>query len=573
MIGLPTLAPVNSFWYKALFTYIPMAVGMTAEPTLTTIASYQCMLAPYTVLTPGPAGSSTSLAVDYDKSPPHFQLIRALRTNNIPLAALTISIFLCNVLAVALAGLFSGTTRPLNMTTEVDTHEVPRLYAGFTKPAQEMYFILAEQLAKITPPLAWTTPGYYVLPVLPVDSTDVKQYQTPSLGIGIDIKCNLLPAQNITMACDMRGCAASNEPYDYSDYSMVVADPCWGHTVASAATGTELFTTNYTWEGLSHDNLVHSTNCPDTFFAIWAERPWDPQPPNGERYQTHLDSLVLKCTTAETVVELNVLVSKERQVVSSTVVRTLAAEEVTALYPRNGTGPTNIQSPVNTTGVANSSNPVNIESRLAATFIDVIRAGIRTENSPDSHKIRWLNNLMKTIDPRIDRNLRNMTHIPDPAYIAGALEEAYRRLFAINLQLYQATMIGTGELHKHPAAAVVQIDRVGVSSLMFILAASIILTIMTVLTFLYLRRRQPVGNVPETLAGMYALLYASNAKEECGKLYGKDPKERAKNLEEFEGQYVYGSFQDGEHYGVYRRGELAGLDTAEMEGKWKSVEK
>lgn len=543
---------------------------MAAEPTLTTIASYQCMLAPYTVLTPGPAGSGKSLAVDYDKSPPHFQLIRALSTVNIPLAALTVSIFLCNVLAVALAGLFSSTTRKLNMTTEVRTHEAPRLQDVFTKPAQEMYFILAEQLSELTTPLTWTTPAYYVLPVLPATSDDVEMYETPSLGIGIDIKCNQLDPRNITMACDMSQCATSTEFFDYSDYSLVVADACWGNTVASAATGTERFTTNYTWEGLSHDNIIQSTNCPNTFFPIWVERPWDPQQSSGERYETKLNSLILKCTTVETVAELNIVVGRE-QVLSSSVVRNLTSEEVTALYPTNRTGLVYIPSYLNNTIHANTTGPVNITDRLASTFIDAIRAGIRTENSPDSHKIRWFNYLMKSIDPKIDRNLPNMTHIPDAAYIAGAMEEVYRRLFVINLRLYEASIIKSGAEHTHTAAAVLLINRVAVSRVMFHLAGSIILTIMLVLAYIYLRRRQPVGHVPKTLAGMYALLYASNAKEECGQLSGKNPKERAKHLEEFEGKYVYGSFLGGEHYGVYRRGELAESYTAEVEGKLKSM--
>lgn len=77
-IGLPTPAAVNSFGYKFLFLNIPIGVGMVIEPVLIVIGTCQCMLAPYHALAPGPALSSKSLTLDYDKSPPHFQLFNSL---------------------------------------------------------------------------------------------------------------------------------------------------------------------------------------------------------------------------------------------------------------------------------------------------------------------------------------------------------------------------------------------------------------------------------------------------------------------------------------------------------------
>lgn len=182
---------------------------------------------------------------------------------------------------------------------------------------------------------------------------------------------------------------------------------------------------------------------------------------------------------------------------------------------------------------------------------------------------------MRTIEPRIVRNVTNMTHIPDEAYIVGAFEEVYRRLFDINLQQSEQTVIALGEPRPVNVAAVVYVSTAYVNDIMFLVALFIILIIMTVLAILYWRRQQPVGYLPHHLAGMYALLYASNAKDECGQLYGRDPAARAKQLEELGGMgmYVCGWFPDGTHYGVHRTGNLAGPTLAINKGTREPFEK
>lgn len=90
------------------------------------------------------------------------------------------------------------------------------------------------------------------------------------------------------------------------------------------------------------------------------------------------------------------------------------------------------------------------------------------------------------------------------------------------------------------------------------------MVIMLLLLFVYYRCWQPVGYVPQHLAGMYALLYASNAKEECGKLRGRNPAERAAALKDFKGTYVCGRFggdKNDTHYGVHRTGSLENSGT------------
>lgn len=205
--GLTTFAPLNSVKYKIIFTYIPVAVGLTTEPLLIAIATCRYMFAPYAALDAGPTSSPKSLALDFDKSPPHFQLFRALRTCNFSLAGLTAMILLSNVLAVALVGLFSARTGKFHDRIPVSTYAFPTLLKNFSTPASDMYFLLDESLSNDSTrskALTWTTDLYYVVRLLPTAAPPgLEEYNVTTLGIGVDIQCTPVAADKITLTCDL----------------------------------------------------------------------------------------------------------------------------------------------------------------------------------------------------------------------------------------------------------------------------------------------------------------------------------------------------------------------------------
>lgn len=92
---------------------------------------------------------------------------------------------------------------------------------------------------------------------------------------------------------------------------------------------------------------------------------------------------------------------------------------------------------------------------------------------------------------------------------------------------------------------------------MFIIATAILLYMMAALVVLYARQKPAIDVRPPTsLAEMYSLLYASNAKDYCGP--GMSTRERVESLS---GTYGCGWFEGGDgkgHYGVYREREAAG---------------
>lgn len=511
---------------------------MAIEPVLIVIAPCQCVMAPYSALDLGPAVSSRSLALDYDQYPPHFQLYSSLRTSNLALAGLTTTILLSNVLSVALVGLFSSTTRQFNSTTVVHTYPPPHFQSSFTSPALEMYFILFGTLSHgpaARSARSWTTDNYYVLPVEPIHPAGVERYQVSTLGIGVDIKCEVVPANLFCAASVSDGEArlpSCNYPRLLTRY-VAINDTCW------LSPNGEPSMENIEWFGISDDVMSKGPKCSDTLFLMWVELPALAQIIDSRYvalrgyYSDHPEGLVLKCKLVEKVAELTGQVTAKGEILSMTVVRQLDNQEIVALYP------------------------LNRNSSLASSFIDVIITGILSQVSEYDHRLAWANYFATIIDPRVVRKGVNITHIPDAAYIGKAIEEVFQRLFPINLQLFEKNIIAPREHLQDTVLveAVVVTERVTMNSAMFTISVSILVLMIVVLVVVYWGQRQPIGYMSASLVGMYALLYASNAMEECAELTGRNPKERAQSLEEIGSKYAYGEFQDGKHYGVYREGD------------------
>lgn len=390
-------------------------------------------------------------------------------------------------------------------------------------------------------------PEYYVLPILPVNSTNIEEYQVSTIGIGVDITCGVVPANDISLVCEDEASggttACADTPSNDAMNVVIVDGPCWEHSLADISRMRRqgglniqrtISTEEYKWSGISLDDMVQSSKCPGTFFALWLEQPANPHPTSQALYLDRRDALVLKCETVNKIVELTATIDAELQVLSMAVVRQFNTSEVTAWYP----------------------SPVNSTTQLSSSFISSTIDGLERDNSLDPHNLHWFNNLMVVLNHTIAQNLTNITHISDAAVIAGALEDVYRKLFAVNLQLYMRDIISPGEQLSRtvPAAALIRMGRVNVSQSNFAIAVFILLVIIVVLVVLYSTRQQPVGHVPTSLAKMYALLYASNTKDLCRDVDGADPKERAENLEKHGERYMYGPIPGGIHYGVYRDG-------------------
>lgn len=298
MIGFRALAPTNSIWHTVLSSYLPIAARMAAEPIIISVTSCVCMLVPYTLLAKKAFCNPSTLTLDFDQSPPHFQFICSIRARHLLLTALNIAIFLSDVLAIMLSGLISETSVSVDVHMPVETIPTPT-FSGFTVLRQDMYYALAEYFNtspySVKFEIPWTTPEYYILPYHVINSTrDVRHYRTPTLGIGLKVECSLVPAKDITFHCNNPGCVAS--PSSKLDYSLVVNNPCWDHTPG-----------NYSWKGLSHDNIIRSSNWSNMFIPIWVEWSCNPDAKNGDINKNHPEAVIMNCTTIESVVGLETI--------------------------------------------------------------------------------------------------------------------------------------------------------------------------------------------------------------------------------------------------------------------------
>lgn len=529
--GLPTVAPLNTVWYKALFTYLPTAVSLAFDPMLKILASYHCMMGPYQTLNRRDAPSPSTLSIDYDMSPPHFQLMRALYHSNFPLAALTAALVVGRLLPIAFAGLFSATGVEFR---DNSTEAIVFPTFGFTGPitgiSLEMYYILADNLQRGLPLPEWTTSEYFVLSF--ADSADdLLSFSGPTHGIGIDVSCELVPSDNLKLSCDPSADAPSVTYCPGTYYITAVNDSCWEHvTPYNNVSLTQDF------PHISGDCFLQSANCTGTFFAMWLQRPADTRPVNASSPSVDkVDAVALKCNLKENIVALNATVSGDGEITDFTITRRFTPLEVEALYPAY-TPPT---------------------ARLPHSFIDSIRKGLLAQDEDnDADDIRWLDYLARTLDPRLVRNGTAISHVPDTTYLAAAFEDVIRRLFAITVEL-NVDLLDYGDALDALLPAVVYPTRVVVSPVMFAIAAGILLFIMAVLVPLYWGSRggRFKGHLPRSLGTMYALLYASNAKEECGSVQGRDPTERAEALRVLGYRYGFGVFVDAsgkQHVGVHR---------------------
>lgn len=545
-VGIPLLGSTTSFGHKILFSYLPTVIGSAVEPLLVTLGSFYCMVGPYKIMNQRRRETTLAMVLDFDQAPPHFQLWNSFRTRDTALGALTVCILLANVLAVALAGMFTITNEDFQISVDVEHFTAPAIKAGFTVPVAQEYYVLAGRVSEIAALPTWTTHEYYVLPLDPIDRDTVTSWQGRTIGFGAEISCEFLPEEIINTECFYQSttyadCKLPNplpSLGNFDLYSRVKVDhPCWSEeTVLEASRIDYSF---WRWQGATADvfRMGVSSICSESFFVGWAEHPADPQPTNQTFPFSHLpriDTTILFCKPATIVAELTASVDDAHSVISVQDVR---------LIDHN----------VTTDG----------DTTLMTTFLNVIRLGVDdTEQRLDHvYQLSWFNSLMTELKPSLVRHaLTNSTHLPDTTDLIATFEDIFKRVYAISLRLSAEEIFASPE-PRDPAqgTATVTRQRIRVSTPMF--AISVVILGYFLVLFVFLYWGPPAGHhclshLPTTLAAAYTLLYASTAKEECLKIRGDSTKERAEKLQEMGNTYAYGSFFGMDqrwHCGVYRR--------------------
>lgn len=383
------------------------------------------MLGPYDMLHRGHAESAMSLAINFDKSPPHFQQLRSLRAGHLTLAALTTSVMLANILAVALASLFSPSTVRLSISMDVETFGTPVVRKTYSEPAITMYYTLDRNLSTEGDATIWTTPEYYIIPFYPIPQRSLQAYTGPTVGFSTDIKCDLVPDDMLSFSCNdtSRGCSLVDEK-TYNP-NLTVSDACFwdARPILLNHPATNLWVY---WN--------RGDDCRFTFFPAWVEQAGDPHPPNLDKpYKTDLSGIALKCVARDIAYSMTATISPTYQVLSVTDVRPLDMSELLGMYPGS-----------------NSTTYGNV----TLAFRNAVELGAFTELG-ESENYHWFNHLMTTLHPSIIRSITNVTNIPDSTDLARAFEDVFKRLFAINLSLYAHDIFTPGKRYVASGSAIV----------------------------------------------------------------------------------------------------------------------
>lgn len=480
------------------------------------------MLSPYQPLLRGPTKSPRSLDLDLDKSPPHFQLLRALRARDLALALLSAAILLSNVLAVSLSALFSPSSREVAAHTMIAAPPAPPPIGFVEAEIWEAHYTLYALLTADIASPNWTTPEYYVLPfTLPADSDDLATATAPTTALGMAPTCVPVAPERVTTTCLLGGTVVpclSNMP-DITGGVLTVDDPCWPPANRTSAY----------WSFPAGDAFVHSDACPHTFFAAWMELPADAA--NPDQYLPRLDSLVLKCTAAPpTAVRVEATVDAEGNV--------LRLEE----DPQQ----------------EEEEEAADDAGFMVSSFLNAT-AAVGAVNT-GAVGLAWFNMHLSLLYPAVTAVRGpggNLSYVPDATAVAGPFEDVVRRVYAMGMRLH-AKGGGDGETEGQQAQAQAQVmgavarrrEMVQVGSAMLALSAGLVLFIGGVVAGVcwrgLQRTRGEVAHAPKSLVAVWAAVYAcAEAKRACGEVSGGSVWERVKKVEALGRRYRYGRFVEG----------------------------
>ncbi|KAI5850560.1 hypothetical protein DFP73DRAFT_582879 [Morchella snyderi] len=482
------------------------------------VGRHYSMLGPYMPLRRGRARSKTSLLVDYDKSPPHFQIIRCIRSGDWTFAALIISIFLSDVHAnsfglPSLTGNFSG----------MDMMVMHYAVSGY----------LSNEIK--TPP--WTTSTYYIVSFELADADNrgnVDSITATTFGLGANVSCSFVPTRDITSYClsvspttgnvskgDISEC---QDPLQHPDHATnleaytMVTDPCWPVVVNETRFAPLGSPKPLQWNIPVGDGLVAGPGCPSTFFAAWMEFNTYP----GYRQNPNIS--VLRCNITHQSVTIRA----------------------------NHTNDTSILgSPVS----VGMDTPLSED--LVATFVNQSAVSAAAKSgSLGFLGLQWYNSHLASSGSRVAPDGRNLTHIPESSTLPAAFEDVIAYLYATGLNIYATEFFHVGAKESITAQATFRFEWLLVRAPALWLIFGIVGYDTLVIGLLYWgpQGKRKVGHPPTCLVAIWAHLYASDAKELCGEIRGANIKARLAKLDKVGTRFTYGGFigMDGNHHvGVF----------------------
>jgi hypothetical protein len=600
--------PSKKLSYDIYSSYVPMIVSMIFEAYLVLLTSHVTYLWPFQRLL---GGNSTAapLTFNYDKTPPHLQMIRGFKTRNYLLAALSTSVLLANILAVAIGGLFqvellghsaqgpvflNGTVESLSSLNSNETFLKDTLFVD----SEFMYTAVGDGLGFGAH--HWITDDLYYVPFQDNsnDRNSKTNYSALTSGIGLNITCEEAP---VTLWNSPVARYKESEPLrtitfptlsENKNTSLLLTNLSGGFIRWIDGGFTRLQNLNLLGplDPLAQHAFLFYNKLPTVGINItWSDPnsaaffelgPKQYSPESDENWEFYQSWVKYKFAKRAVTIDRPLLTANKSYVlnnlplVGKTVDADNALPEVNAIRCR--LGPRIVQayvtaSSANTTGNILKTERVEEQSINDSQMQDMGITGLVNAFKEmvyrDSATSRVTSIMLDRTAPKSNSLPRTWisflvqqecrTLYPDfsvyenPERNARCTERVYKKLFATYVQLHSDEIFPTSkpsaEKTSIPAQFIYEEQRVIMRSVAFWVSVVMLALFLPVVGWTYISLLNGfLTHEPTSLAGTYAAFYASNVLEDVKDTHLMGEKERKETLLKKGGLYRYGWFMGGD---------------------------
>jgi hypothetical protein len=598
--GFPV--PGNKFLYSLYANYLPTISASFTEAFLVLLANNLALLHPFKQLRRGYATAGYSLGVNYEHRPPHMQTFNALGVKNILLTALSVSILLANVLAVALGGLFHKEVRQYQDIGEVTLGGSVESLANFNSKGfigsdnvvdSEFFYVgTGGNLQFEKRP--WTTDELFYIPFFdPQNKTSSisTNYTVETVGLGVNITCEPIPAEQLSVWYSFED--YYNHTYAWTtfrnDNDTLISLPLYKFT-DDLRGGLEyaLWNVEGIWSTISNfwDNTTNPkwylelapakyptklAESPVDFFGAWTLYERGNRTVEINRVDvSNLDSS--KAELGKTITSLSAYMAKNVTIQCRPRPR-IVRRKVTADLAGLIIDDTSVAESDETFSAdfLNHNNETDLSGLLTAFHTMVLRGtwkdGVQFLDSLEMFETTGIYGTKNLTDPKpsnwLTFNLEQeaVKSNPDfdlysfPEESARSMETVYAKLFAIYLQLHSDQIFPADQRSGTEISERMHREtRVVMTPLAFYVSIALLIVFIPIVIAVYFSLYSAfLVHSPTTLAGLYAAFYASSV---VGSLSGTEnirSKERRKRLELLGNTYGYGWYvgKGGEkHVGI-----------------------
>ncbi|POR36025.1 Uncharacterized protein TPAR_03767 [Tolypocladium paradoxum] len=421
--GLPR--PSQNFEVlQILENYIPTAFATLIEPFWVLLNRMLCVMQPFQDLGAGRAQPSRTIDSTYTAIPPQLAVWRAVKARHFILMLICVTTLLANLLGVGMGALFNENittaeySEPMEpilspMLTNKSVSEFPEFISDHlynTATYKEHFYFAMANMTRGTPLGPWISPGYFFQPYnfVPRNSSSHEDtYTLQTRGFGANANCRPVPARPMPVGGPI-----------ISFHKRANSTSCPDVIVNAGAAMRQTQFAMEQYYGISAIEYIQRVNseagdhCPNLLVLGWGRTPDGRKALNGS-----VQASFAICEPLFETAMFNVTVDASGNVIS---------------YNRTS----NIET---TQGYADDVHIGEMLTSYASGLVQQPRFSWHN----DTIARDWLNYLV-TVSIESRDQLDPMKPPPDPTKLIPAIEDVYRRTFALFIGLGRASLFAKG---------------------------------------------------------------------------------------------------------------------------------